>query len=86
MTMLKKPQSGGAGASPPRGPIRQNVSLPDDDEEDDFFEYSRDGGNTGMSIKDIMARENKNSGGSSSKTDAKQQAKMWGIDIDKFTD
>eukprot|EP00558_Chaetoceros_sp_UNC1202_P004848 CAMPEP_0197246370 /NCGR_PEP_ID=MMETSP1429-20130617/10832_1 /TAXON_ID=49237 /ORGANISM="Chaetoceros sp., Strain UNC1202" /LENGTH=762 /DNA_ID=CAMNT_0042707005 /DNA_START=78 /DNA_END=2366 /DNA_ORIENTATION=+ len=79
-------------SSGPQGPIRQSVpGLTNlDDEEEDFFEYSRDGGNSGMSLKEIMAKESASSG-SAAKTDnkpsaAKQQSKMWGIDIDKFMD
>jgi len=101
MTMLKRTETGGlppsntkrnspsaTGPSSPR-PIRQNIPIKNnDDEDDEFFEYSRSGGNSGMSIKDIMAKEN---GGSSDegndKSDvAKQQSKMWGIDIDRFMD
>jgi hypothetical protein len=71
-------------------PIRQSIpTIPkDEDEDDDFFAYSRNGGNSGMSIKEIMARQNgSNSSDASSKSDAaKQQSKMWGIDIDKFMD
>jgi hypothetical protein len=102
MTMLKKTQIDGVPPSTPTRrpapanpssssrPIRQSIPIPkDEDDDDDFFTYSRNGGNSGMSIKEIMARQNGNSPDSSStsKSDAaKQQSKMWGIDIDKFMD
>lgn len=100
MTMLKKPQTGGAPPTTPNRrpttntpssgsrPIRQSIPITDDDEdEDDFFEYARGGGNSGMSIKDIMKKQNGGSTSGDSKSDAaKQQSKMWGIDIDKFMD
>mmetsp|Transcript_4368 Transcript_4368/g.8397 ORF Transcript_4368/g.8397 Transcript_4368/m.8397 type:complete len:761 (+) Transcript_4368:76-2358(+) len=102
MTMLKKTQNDGVPPSTPTRrpapanpssssrPIRQSIPMSnDDDEDDDFFTYSRNGGNSGMSIKEIMSRQSGNSSDSSStsKSDAaKQQSKMWGIDIDKFMD
>lgn len=73
-----------------RKPIRQQIPTQDlanegEEEEDDvdFFEFSRNGNNKSMSLKDIMS----SSGGSSSddgKDDAKQKSKMWGIDLDKI--
>ncbi len=96
MTMLKKPQAGGTTPqsipvttkSSGNKPIRQSIPTRNDKEDDDdFFEYSRGGDNSGMSIKDIMARENGSDSSGNTKTDAaKAQSKMWGIDIDKFTD
>ena len=100
MTMLKKPQAGGTPPSTPRRnktpfapssgskPIRQNIPINNnEEEEDDFFEYSRGGGKSGMSLKDIMAKENVSDVPESKKTDAaKNLSKKWGIDIDKFTD
>jgi len=79
-----------AGRTPPpppprKGPIRQNVPVAEsgDDDDVDFFEYSRNGDNRNMSIKDIMAQGGNASGGDASNA-AKQKSKMWGIDIDKF--
>jgi hypothetical protein len=81
------------------GPIRQQI-LPtknteskdseedDDDEDEEFFSYSRSGPNTGMSIQDIMKRKQQQDGPTTSgdkKDDEKRRAKMWGIDIDRFT-
>lgn len=87
-TNVSSPVSKPAPAREGKGPIRQSIptdDLDDNDDEDDdvdFFEYSRSGDNSGMSIKDIM------SSGGASTTDtnsaAKDKAKMWGIDIDKF--
>ena len=90
MTMLNKTKRQGVTTAniEKKGPIRQNIPVQDnddDDEDDDFFEYSRNGSNSNMSIKDIMSRNNE---GSSNTEDAasaaKQRSKMWGIDIDKF--
>jgi len=100
MTMLKKTQTGGAPPSTPKRnapsaaeppsaprPIRQNIPINnDDDDEDDFFEYSRNGGNSGMSLKDIMSKETGSSSSGGKSDSARLQSKMWGIDIDKFMD
>lgn len=97
MTMLKNNQTKKVQSPPPASapsgssPIRQSIpiALEDDEEEDDFFEYTRNGGNSGLSIKDIMARQGADASAddTTSKSDAaKQQSKMWGIDIDKFMD
>jgi hypothetical protein len=79
------------------GPIRQQI-VPtksdngavdnDDDEEEEFFSYTRTGPNNGMTIQDIMKRKQEQDGGKSAgdkKEDEKRRAKMWGIDIDRFT-
>jgi hypothetical protein len=100
MTMLKKTQTGGAPPSTPKRstpsaaepssaprPIRQDIPINnDDDDEDDFFEYSRNGGNSGMSLRDIMSKETGSSSSGGKSDSAKNQSKMWGIDIDKFMD
>ena len=87
----KPPTSSTTSRSTPKerkGPIRQFVPIQDDDndddEDDDFFEYSRNGNNSNMSIKDIMSRSGASADEEDSKKAAKQKSKMWGIDIDKF--
>ena len=92
MTMLNtsKPKSIPVSSPPQerKGPIRQNVPIRDlmdeeDDDDVDFFEYSRSGDNKNVSIKDIMSRNGGTTNGDA-KSAAKQKSKMWGIDIDKF--
>jgi len=86
MTMLNKPRSSTPIISNnvSKSPIRQTIQD-DDDEEDDFFEFTRNGNNKNLSIKDIMAQnDGGNSSGDDSKETARQKSKMWGIDIDKF--
>ncbi len=94
MTMLNnaRSQTKTVNSSSPqpkrKGPIRQNIPIKDlmdeeDDDDVDFFEYSRNGDNKNVSIKDIMARNGGSSTGDA-KSAAKQKSKMWGIDIDKF--
>lgn len=81
------------------GPIRQQIlstkesskdTVNDEDEDDEFFSYSRTGPNNGVSIQDIMKRKQQqegtnNTSGDMRKNDEKSRAKKWGIDIDKFT-
>lgn len=87
MTMLKSSEKSKDISNPPqekKGPIRQSIPiLNNDDDDDDFFEYSRNGNNSNMSIKDIMAK-NGDSANQDDESAAKQRSKMWGIDIDKF--
>lgn len=100
MTMLNNKREASTisrpSSSPPRerkgpGPIRQFVptddSADDDDEDVDFFEFSRNGDNKNMSLKEIMAAsadEDEDTPKKSENNSAKQKSKMWGIDIDKF--
>lgn len=66
--------------------IRQKIDFIDDEdddgeEDDEFFQFTRNGRNSGMSIKDIMGSKSEEK----SKDDsAKAKSKMWGIDIDRF--
>ncbi len=90
MTMMKSSEKSKDISNPPsppqekKGPIRQSIPiLNNDDDDDDFFEYSRNGNNSNMSIKDIMSR-NGDSSNQDDESAAKQRSKMWGIDIDKF--
>lgn len=93
MTMRKGSSSTSASAAPSsssspakRAPIRQKIEIDDeeddDDEDDEFFQFTRNGRNSGMSIKDIMGSKKSEP---SKDQSAKAKSKMWGIDIDRFS-
>ena len=92
MTMLKKPSSSGKVAPKP-APVRQRAvrqpipNAEEDEEDDDFSAYARGGDNKNLSIKDIMAQQEKQEGKAKpvvNNKSAKDKSKMWGIDMDRF--
>lgn len=94
MTMRKGSSTTSTSTSSPssssptkRAPIRQKIEIDEeeddsDDEDDDFFQFTRNGRNSGMSIKDIMGSQDSQP---SKDQSAKARSKMWGIDIDRFS-
>jgi hypothetical protein len=97
MTMRKGSSTDANTSAPPpsstsssptkRAPIRQKIEISDeedddDDEDDDFFQFTRNGQNSGMSIKDIMGSQKSEPPKDQA---AKARSKMWGIDIDRFS-
>jgi hypothetical protein len=97
MTMRKGSSTDANASDPPpsstsssptkRAPIRQKIEISDeeeddDDEDDDFFQFTRNGQNSGMSIKDIMGSQKSEPPKDQA---AKARSKMWGIDIDRFS-
>jgi len=66
--------------------VRQQVFMDDADEDEEFEAFSRNGPNKGMSIADAMKSSNSDDGDSDERGAQEQRAKMWGIDMSKFSD